>query len=80
MHLKEVEHHHAQSPWGHAIEAMSAAGIPVPKIMSLFNYKPQWTTFLAQFTQQVMRGDSPLLPGERELIAAFTSRVNDCEF
>jgi alkylhydroperoxidase family enzyme len=81
MHLTEVEHHHAQSAWGHALESMAAAGIPVPKILALFNFKPQWTMHLAQFTQAVMRGpDSPLSPGERELIAAFTSRVNDCDF
>ena len=81
MHLKEVEHHHPQSAWGNALEAMGAAGIPVPKILALFNYKPQWTIHLARFTQEVMRGDaSPLSPGERELIAAFTSRVNNCDF
>jgi len=28
----------------------------------------------------VMRGPSPLPPGVRELIAAFTSRRNDCPF
>jgi len=28
----------------------------------------------------VMRGPSPLSPGLRELIAAFTSRRNDCLF
>jgi len=27
-----------------------------------------------------MRGPSPLPPGIRELIAAFTSRRNDCPF
>ncbi|HVR37878.1 MAG TPA: peroxidase [Thermoanaerobaculia bacterium] len=80
MHLTEVEHHHPQSAWGHALDAMKAAGIPIPKILALFNYKPQATVHLARFTQEVMRGPSPLLPGERELIAAFTSRVNNCDF
>jgi hypothetical protein len=27
-----------------------------------------------------MRGESPLSPGERELIAAFTSRLRNCHF
>ena len=31
-------------------------------------------------SQEVMRGPSPLSPGLRELIAAFTSRRNDCLF
>lgn len=74
MHLTEIEHHHAQSSWG------SAAGIPVPQILHLFNYKPERTRFLAMFSQEVMRGPSPLSPGQRELIAAFTSRQRNCLF
>ena len=80
MYLNEVEHHHSQSPWGTAAEGMKAAGIPVPQIMHLFNYKPERTKFLAMFTQEVMRGPSPLSPGQRELIAAFTSRQRNCLF
>jgi hypothetical protein len=80
MYLDGVQHHHAQSPWGTAAETMNAAGIPVPEILHLFNYKPERTKFLAMFTQEVMRGPSPLSPGQRELIAAFTSRMRDCVF
>jgi hypothetical protein len=80
MYLSEVQHHHPQSPWGAASVAMEAAGIPVPRILHLFNFKPERTRFLAEFTQAVMRGPSPLSPGQRELIAAFTSRVRTCEF
>jgi len=47
---------------------------------ALFAFKPDRTEHLAQFTQGVMRGPSPLSPGQRELIAAFTSRRNDCPF
>jgi alkylhydroperoxidase family enzyme len=59
---------------------MEAAGIAVPQILHLFNFKPERTRFLAMFTQEVMRGPSPLSPGQRELIAAFTSRMRNCEF
>ena len=62
------------------ITQMKAAGVPVPQIMHLFAYKPERTEFLARFTQGVMRGPSPLSPGIRELIAAFTSRRNECPF
>jgi hypothetical protein len=48
--------------------------------MHLFAYKPDRTDFLSRFTQGVMRGPSPLPAGFRELIAAFTSRRNDCLF
>jgi alkylhydroperoxidase family enzyme len=63
-----------------AIEAMRAAGAPVPQILHLFNFRPAATQHLALFTQEVMRGPSELAPGERELIAALTSRVNECDF
>lgn len=31
-------------------------------------------------TQRVMRGDSPWSVGEREMFAAFVSRLNQCVF
>ena len=80
MHLPEVEGHSGGSRWGVAARAMHAAGVPVPQIFHLLDFKPQWTELLAQFTQSVMRGPSPLTPGQRELIAAFTSRVDNCDF
>lgn len=80
MYLNDIQHHHPQSHWGFAAEGMKAAGIPVPQIMHLFNYKPERTKYLAMFSQEVMRGPSPLSPGQRELIAAFTARMRDCVF
>jgi alkylhydroperoxidase family enzyme len=59
---------------------MRGAGFPVPQIMHLFAFKPDRTQHLAQFTQGVMRGPSPLSAGQRELIAAWTSRRNACLF
>lgn len=80
LHLPDVDAQPSRSAWGEAADFMTAAGIPVPRILKLFNFKPEWTRHLAQFTQGVMRGPSPLSPGERELIAAFTSAVNRCPF
>lgn len=80
MFLPEVEQHAPRGPYAPAILGMQAAGVPVPQIMHLFAYKPDRTDFLARFTQGVMRGPSPLSAGLRELIAAFTSRRNDCPF
>ena len=80
MFLSEVEHANAQGSYAQRIAAMRDAGAVVPQIMHLFAYKPDRTDFLAQFTQGVMRGPSPLSAGMRELIAAFTSRRNDCLF
>jgi hypothetical protein len=80
MFLSEVERDTSGGVYAHLIKELRAAGHPVPQIMHLFAYKPDRTDFLSRFTQVVMRGPSPLPAGFRELIAAFTSRRNDCLF
>jgi hypothetical protein len=80
MFLPEVEQREPQGAYARPIGELRAAGLPVPQIMHLFAYKPDRTEFLSRFTQGVMRGPSPLSPGVRELIAAFTSRRNECPF
>ncbi len=52
----------------------------VPQIWHLFAYKPETTKHLSAFSEAVMRGPSPLSAGWRELIAAFTSKLNHCPF
>lgn len=80
MYLPEVEGSPGDGPWADAIKRFRAEGMVVPQIMHLFAFKSDRTRHLAQFTQGVMRGSSPLSAGQRELIAAFTSRQNDCPF
>jgi alkylhydroperoxidase family enzyme len=80
MYLPDVEDHRDSGPRGEAIQAMKAAGVPVSQILHLFAFKPDRTEHLSRFTQGVMRGPSPLSPGQRELIAAFTSSRNQCPF
>jgi len=46
----------------------------------LFAYDPGRSEYLLQFTQAVMRADGPLSPGERELLAAMTSKDRCCLF
>lgn len=80
MFLVAVEHHEPEGHLAPAIHGLRAAGQPVPQIMHLFAYKPDRTQFLARYTQGVMRGPSPLSAGFRELIAAYTSKLNQCPF
>ncbi len=75
-----MEEHDDPGPRGAIIREIQTAGMPVPQIMHLFAYKRERTAHLARFTQEVMRGPSPLSPGQRELIAAFTSHRNSCPF
>lgn len=80
MFLPEVENHTPSGHYEGPISQMRAAGVPIPQIMHLFAYKPDRTEHLSRFTHGVMRGPSPLSPGQRELVAAFTSRKNECPF
>jgi len=80
MFLHEVEAYDAPGERGEVIRQMQNAGVPVPQILHLFAFKPDRTDYLSRFTQGVMRGPSPLSPGQRELIAALTSRLNECPF
>ncbi len=80
IYLQEVQQATKAGPAGKRFDAMEAQGVPVPQIWYLFAYKPEMTEHLSRFTQGVMRGPSPLSPGQRELIAAFTSSRNHCLF
>jgi hypothetical protein len=81
MFLPDVENNTGrQGAYADVIRQAQAAGQPYPQIWHLFACKPQVTVFLERFAQGVMRGPSPLSPGLRELIAAFTSSRNRCLF
>ncbi|HEV2176102.1 MAG TPA: peroxidase [Terriglobia bacterium] len=86
MFLHDVEASPGGGPYAGLIRAARAAGPapnvsgPVSQIFHLFAFKPRMTDHLARFTQEVMRGPSPLSPGLRELIAAFTSAENRCPY
>jgi len=78
--LKDIEQKAKAGPKGPEFEVMEAQGVPVPQILYLFAFRPRMTDHLSRFTQELMRGPSPLSPGTRELIAAFTSNRNECPF
>lgn len=80
MYLPDVERGAKPGPWRDAIAAMQGAGAEYPQIWHLFAYLPDATDHLAHFTQAILRGPAPLSPGLRELIAAYTSKRNDCPF
>lgn len=71
---------HPDAPYTALIRAAQAGGREYPQIWHLFAFKPHATQYLAQFTQEILRGEAPLSPGFRELIAARTSGRNDCPF
>jgi hypothetical protein len=49
-------------------------------VRTLFYRKEFFGRPFSELTQQVMRGPSPWSVGEREIFAAFVSRLNQCVF
>jgi uncharacterized peroxidase-related enzyme len=57
------------------------SGHPVPDAAKLVFYRPDFYGALAkEFTHEVMRGPSGWSVGDRELMAAYVSKVNDSAF
>ncbi len=80
LYLRDVANAEGGGPYAELITRLRAEKLPVPQLAHMFAYKPDQTVHLLRFTQAVMRGPSPLSPGQRELIAAFVSRRNQCVF
>ena len=80
MFLTGVEANPKPGTYSENIRMMQKAGAEYPQIWHMFGFLPEATAHLAHFTQEIMRGPSPLPPGMRELIAAYTSYRNDCPF
>jgi uncharacterized peroxidase-related enzyme len=49
-----------------------------PGIRGLLRYRPETARPLSELTEVLLRGPSTLTRGERELIAAYVSALNDC--
>lgn len=57
------------------------SGRPVPDAAKITFYRPDfYSTYMKQFTQEAMRGRSTWSVGDRELMAAHVSQVNECPF
>jgi hypothetical protein len=80
MFLADVEAHKGDDNYTRAIDVMKRAGSEYPQILHMFSYKIHATVHLERFTQEILREPAPLSPGFRELIAAYTSHLNQCPF
>lgn len=50
----------------------------LPGIRGLMAFRPEAAAYLNQFAEQLLRAESSLSRGERELIATHVSYLNDC--
>ncbi|HYV49782.1 MAG TPA: hypothetical protein VFA20_33230 [Myxococcaceae bacterium] len=81
MRLARVEHGHAFKEklilWLLGV----IAGARAPGVLRTILYRPSfWGKRQAPINQRVMRGPSEWSVGEREIFAAFVSRLNQCPF
>ena len=54
---------------------------PVPDVVKTLRYRPDFFGGpMGTVFQEVMRGPSEWSIGDRELMAAFVSKTNECEF
>jgi uncharacterized peroxidase-related enzyme len=52
----------------------------LPGIIGLMNFRPETEKPLNDLAEVLLRGDSTLTRGEREIIASYVSHKNDCHF
>ncbi len=81
MRLRTVERGHAWPQRAKLAFIRVVSGRRVPDIVKTLLYRPEFFGGpMCEWTQAVMREPSPWSVGERELFAAFTSRLNQCPF
>ena len=57
------------------------SGHPAPDVVKTLTYRPEFFgKQMNQLFQEVMRGPSSWSIGDRELMAAYVSKTNECEF
>jgi hypothetical protein len=81
MRLRAVEHKHRFKERLKLLMIRLVEMRRVPDIVKTLFYRPEFFGRpMCDWTEAVMRGPSEWSVGERELFAAFTSRLNQCVF
>ena len=81
MRVRAVEHRHRLKQKLILTLIRIVGGRRVPDVVKTLMYRPEFFgASQCAWTQAVMRGPSHWSVGERELFAAFTSKLNNCVF
>ena len=80
IYLAGVENNPQPSAYAELIRAAQASGSEYWQIWHLFAFRPEMTIHLGRFTHALMFEPGPIPPALRELIAAYTSSLNQCAF
>ena len=80
MFLSGVENNPKPSVYRDLIENAKSTGGDYWQIWHLLAFDPEAAHHLAALSHSLMHNEAPISPGLRELIAAYTSSLNQCEF
>jgi uncharacterized peroxidase-related enzyme len=80
MFLPGVENNPQPSPYLDLIAAAQSSGSEYWRIWNLLAFRPKAADFLTRLSHEIMHEDAPIGVALRELIAAYTSSLNRCEF
>src|SRR5579885_2517480 len=80
LFLAEVERSPKPSPYKDLLEAAKGSGGDSWQIWNLLAFDPELAHHLAAMSHVIMHKVSPISTGFRELIAAYTSSLNRCDF
>jgi uncharacterized peroxidase-related enzyme len=80
LHLPGVENNLKPGLYKDLIDSARARNAEYSKIWDLFAFQPSFTRSLSVFSEGLLRTPATISPGMRELIAAWTSCLNECRF
>jgi uncharacterized peroxidase-related enzyme len=80
LFLADVENNPQPSAYFDLIAAAQSSGAEYWQIWNLLAFRPKAAKHLARFSHEIMHEDAPISKAMRELIAAYTSSLNRCEF
>jgi uncharacterized peroxidase-related enzyme len=80
MFLRGVENEPKPSVYRYLIENAKSSGTDYWQIWHLLAFDPAAAHHLAALSHTLMHNEAPITAGLRELIAAYTSSLNQCEF
>jgi uncharacterized peroxidase-related enzyme len=80
LYLPGVESNLKPGLYKDLVDDARARNAEYSKIWDLFAFQPSFTDSLSTFSHGVLRTPSTISPGMRELIAAWTSSLNECRF
>jgi hypothetical protein len=81
MRLSILDHGHPLTTKALFAAIRLLSGHRPPDVVKTLRYRPEFFGgHMSPVFQSAMRGPSEWTIGERELMAAFVSRVNSCEF